>query len=1032
MDIVINPTSDAVVELLFDEIRRNLAILIVPKFEESINVNAKRKVMFLLDGTNAQRLKKSLESFGKRPRPLKKLANISTQYLLAVVNSPVTKDHEFAFKATTSCHILLVDISTSPPQYHRLTPVDKRHLTFPANSSPTDVLDDRRDWRHYEVRIQTIGTRPPYATLANVELTGLDIEVCKAVFGSARIRYRFVMASNQQITYSSYRARVEHDLASKSIDMIISRAIFANAFAEHMYVYDKIGLCLVLPKSLSRNVVYHLVHPFQLNIWLLILAVLCLDLLLVRFYPSTFPNNLVIRYMTVTRYTPDMRSVNEVLKSDLQFKVPVGTKQQMAAENAVTDIHHNMLGRLIEVENFRYDQMDPEYGYMVVCSLGETLLKQLISQEIEEFGYRAARRKFYLLEEMLDWSWRYYAVANHFTYYGRLRLVTSWINEAGLWNKWMADFGTRVSSDRQAYALWDEDSILGLEDIAAVWYLLGTGWVHRPGGVDQQVVKLLADVGYIADRLRNLERCWELAELKDLHKRIVVLLASDECPPVNVLRAIRNDQLRPLQAELHGRTQLQQEVEQAAVEARQADKVKRARWRQEVDCLNADDETAQAKLAQLEDFVVAFYRSYRDTRQGSRVRGGNCSRKPAKKVRERKVFPFLPSSSSDSSPSPTQESSSSSPANTATNKCHQQQQNKPNQTDDAEQQQSFSTSQADRTMNQDREDGDPNVASEQQQAKQPDASTNPSDDTNPSDAKQPEPTTSSNANNNTSTTKDDDEDEDVTTTNTATTTTASEQLVTVVPTVADATTDEKRPSLDGPNSSPLTSPAKSRHVAPSGDSTEPDEEEDDDDDDDNCDDGGENGLGGEVAEVERNKLRKRISELANNFASAKQFQQMCDNIDAINDAELRALIRELKRKIEFAERMNWMCLSSRPRGPPHRKTSLPKHTDVKKRFLEVAATTLPDEVKAALRLPAFDSYEWEDWDVIHLMQTMFVELNLLDKFQIPPETLREWLYEVYKHYNDVPFHNYRHCFCVAQMSQVSAKRVCFKDNGDFK
>lgn len=430
---------------------------------------------------------------------------------------------------------------------------------------------------------------------------------------------------------------------------------------------------------------------------------------------------------------------------------------------------------------------------------------------------------------------------------------------------------------------------------------------HRPGGVDQQVVKLLADVGYIADRLRNLERCWELAELKDLHKRIVVLLASDECPPVNVLRAIRNDQLRPLQAELHGRTQLQQEVEQAAVEARQADKVKRARWRQEVDCLNADDETAQAKLAQLEDFVVAFYRSYRDTRQGNRVRGGNCSRKSAKKVRERKVFPFLPSSSSDSSPSPTQESSSSSPANTATNKCHQQQQNKPNQTDDAEQQQSFSTSQADRTMNQDREDGDPNVASEQQQAKQPDASANPSDDTNPSDAKQPEPTTSSSSNaNNTSTTKDDDEDEDVTTTNTATTTTASEQLVTVVPTVANATPDEKRPSLDGPNSSPLTSPAKSRHVAPSGDSTEPDEEEDDDDDDGgDCDDDGANGLGGEVAE--RNKLRKRISELANNFASAKQFQQMCDNIDAINDAELRALIRELKRKIEFAERMNWMC-----------------------------------------------------------------------------------------------------------------------------
>lgn len=96
---------------------------------------------------------------------------------------------------------------------------------------------------------------------------------------------------------------------------------------------------------------------------------------------------------------------------------------------------------------------------------------------------------------------------------------------------------------------------------------------------------------------------------------------------------------------------------------------------------------------------------------------------------------------------------------------------------------------------------------------------------------------------------------------------------------------------------------------------------------------------------------------------------------------------------------------------------------MKKRFLEIADTTLPDEVKAALRLPAFDSYEWEDWDVIHLMQTMFVELNLLEKFQIPRDTLREWLYEVYKHYNDVPFHNYRHCFCVAQMVSLQIRAV---------
>uniref|UniRef100_A0A1B0FE65 PDEase domain-containing protein n=1 Tax=Glossina morsitans morsitans TaxID=37546 RepID=A0A1B0FE65_GLOMM len=108
-------------------------------------------------------------------------------------------------------------------------------------------------------------------------------------------------------------------------------------------------------------------------------------------------------------------------------------------------------------------------------------------------------------------------------------------------------------------------------------------------------------------------------------------------------------------------------------------------------------------------------------------------------------------------------------------------------------------------------------------------------------------------------------------------------------------------------------------------------------------------------------------------------------------------------------------LSKRPMGPPHRKSSLPKHQEVKKRFLEICDTTLSEEVRNALRLPAFDSYEWSDADIIHLMQTMFTELGFIEKFNIPIDILREWLYEVYKHYNEVPFHNFRHCFCVAQM-----------------
>jgi high affinity cGMP-specific 3',5'-cyclic phosphodiesterase 9 len=94
------------------------------------------------------------------------------------------------------------------------------------------------------------------------------------------------------------------------------------------------------------------------------------------------------------------------------------------------------------------------------------------------------------------------------------------------------------------------------------------------------------------------------------------------------------------------------------------------------------------------------------------------------------------------------------------------------------------------------------------------------------------------------------------------------------------------------------------------------------------------------------------------------------------------------------------------------------------RFLEICHTTLSDDVKAALRLPSFDSYDWEDYEILHLMETMFIELNFIEKFHISPVRLREWLYEVYKHYNDVPFHNFRHCFCVSQMVSEFIAFLC--------
>ncbi|KAK9869703.1 hypothetical protein WA026_003443 [Henosepilachna vigintioctopunctata] len=74
-------------------------------------------------------------------------------------------------------------------------------------------------------------------------------------------------------------------------------------------------------------------------------------------------------------------------------------------------------------------------------------------------------------------------------------------------------------------------------------------------------------------------------------------------------------------------------------------------------------------------------------------------------------------------------------------------------------------------------------------------------------------------------------------------------------------------------------------------------------------------------------------------------------------------------------------------------------------------------------MPSFDATPWEDEELLLLLQTMFLEFDLCSKFAIDINTLRNFLYEAYKNYNDVPFHNFRHCFCVTQMMYSISRNV---------
>lgn len=57
-----------------------------------------------------------------------------------------------------------------------------------------------------------------------------------------------------------------------------------------------------------------------------------------------------------------------------------------------------------------------------------------------------------------------------------------------------------------------------------------------------------------------------------------------------------------------------------------------------------------------------------------------------------------------------------------------------------------------------------------------------------------------------------------------------------------------------------------------------------------------------------------------------------------------------------------------------------------------------------------------------LLQVMYTDLEFISTFNIELDVLQHFLYEVYKRYNNIPFHNFKHCFCVTQMVRDKEKR----------
>ncbi|XP_059932643.1 high affinity cGMP-specific 3',5'-cyclic phosphodiesterase 9A isoform X2 [Gadus macrocephalus] len=167
-----------------------------------------------------------------------------------------------------------------------------------------------------------------------------------------------------------------------------------------------------------------------------------------------------------------------------------------------------------------------------------------------------------------------------------------------------------------------------------------------------------------------------------------------------------------------------------------------------------------------------------------------------------------------------------------------------------------------------------------------------------------------------------------------------------------------------------------------------------------------------------------------NFSTMEKRLQGLEKKILAQAVETPAVVYEMKKQVDlFREKLEvnvkasrvwstsagWGC--SRSCLMDHTNPPLSTTRDLYAKPVMRSNTSLEvsEEVRQYLKTPSFDNWQWEDAEIMVLLQVMYTDLDFIATFNIEPEVLQHFLFEVYRRYNNIPFHNFKHCFCVTQM-----------------
>ncbi|XP_053724144.1 high affinity cGMP-specific 3',5'-cyclic phosphodiesterase 9A-like isoform X3 [Synchiropus splendidus] len=117
--------------------------------------------------------------------------------------------------------------------------------------------------------------------------------------------------------------------------------------------------------------------------------------------------------------------------------------------------------------------------------------------------------------------------------------------------------------------------------------------------------------------------------------------------------------------------------------------------------------------------------------------------------------------------------------------------------------------------------------------------------------------------------------------------------------------------------------------------------------------------------------------------------------------EIQAQVEKFKRKLESVEHLSWLGLfrDEVDQQRLQQKTSrLSEHEErslVYKKFIHMSSLQVTEEVRDHLKTPVFDNWQWEESEMLVLLQVMFTDLDFLTAFHIELSVLQNFLFEMY-------------------------------------